>query len=46
MPRKVYVKPPPVVRTQFVALIVISVLFLLVFLRINDTGDGHFRRSN
>ena len=30
MPRKVYVKPPPVVRSQFVVLIVIYVLFLAV----------------
>ncbi len=43
MPRKVYVKPPPVVRTQFVALIVISVLFLLFGLMFVIMAEGEAR---
>ena len=43
MPRKVYVKPLPVVRTQFVALIVISVLFLLFGLVFVFMAEGEAR---
>ena len=43
MPRKVYVKPPPVVRTQFVALIVISVLFLLFGIAFVIMAEGEAR---
>ncbi len=43
MSRKVYVKPLPVVRTQFVALIVISVLFLLFGLVFVFMAEGEAR---
>jgi len=43
MPRKVYVKPPPVVRTQFVALIVISVLFQLSGMAFVIMAEGEAR---
>ena len=43
MPRKGYVKPPPVVRSQFVVLIVIYVLFLAVGPVILSTAEGEAR---
>lgn len=43
MPRKVYVKPPPVVRSQFVVLIVIYVLFLAVGPVFLITAEGEAR---
>jgi hypothetical protein len=43
MPGKVYVKPPPVVRSQFVVLIVIYVLFLAVGPVFLITAEGEAR---
>ncbi len=43
MPRKVYVKPPPIVRTQFVVLIVICVLFLLFGMVFVIMAEGEAR---
>ena len=43
MSRKVYVKPPPIVRTQFVVLIVICVLFLLFGMVFVIMAEGEAR---